>query len=286
MTIQYRNACYSHYYLCAYLPVSAGRDTLSRSLLRFKRGLQPDLNGWIDCSLEILNAGMLPADPSLPGSIAPDQSYSAASPLVQASSVPDPGRPCPIIPGSTILRALHHDETAVAGNAPVSLDQLGSALASRFQCLYSPSLLHKSRPTREVKGLTRQQRETELRDLYYIDTTIPNDPSPGARPDAGPETRPTADQKSHPPFLIIDDVLTTATTIRTIIGAVLRHYPYAPLSVFTLAKADYDSSLNSSTPLKGQNYRLEQGTDWLLAEETPVYYSRQLLKDRIWAGVL
>ncbi|HMH22715.1 MAG TPA: phosphoribosyltransferase [Puia sp.] len=225
---------YPHYYLCNYLPVSAGRDRLSHSLLLFKRGEQPDLDGWIDCSLTILAEGLSQCSPGL-------------------------------FSGGTIIRALHHNETTAGSAGPVSLDQLGRALALRFDCRYAPHLLLKSRVTRPIKAFTRQQRESELGDTYYIEVREP----PGA------EGR---------PFLIIDDILTTATTVRMIIAVVRERFPGSPLFVFTLARADYDAGPNRSTPLKGQHYQLEQDTDWLVAEEGKPYYSGELLKAWIGAG--
>jgi hypothetical protein len=253
--IQVKDETYPHYYLCNYLPVSAGKDTLSHSLLLFKRAHQPDLSGWIDCSLEIFASACLPIGT----------------------------HPIPILPGSTIVRALHHNETVAGEAGPAALDQLGKALASRFQCRYAPSMLHKSRLTREIKGFTRQQRETELQGLYYIcmppptelsPSTVPPDPA-GDHPDQIPQDS---------PILIIDDILTTATTVKMIIAAVRGHFPRSPLAVFTLAKADYDAGPNKTTLLKGQNYVLEQGTDWLVAEETATYYSSQQLKTWINSG--
>src|ERR1700738_2174215 len=120
---------YPHYYLCNYLPLSTGRDTLSYSLLKFKRAQQPDLNGWIDCSLEMLGAAG-------------------------------------IAPGTTIIRALHHDETAIREDKPVALDLLGKALAERFHGFYRPTLLFKSRRAREIRKLGREEREAELKGIY------------------------------------------------------------------------------------------------------------------------
>ena len=74
--LSYKKELYPHYYLCHYLPRSAGRDTLSHSLLKFKRSRQPDLEGWIDCALEMTTS-------------------------------------MPVPPGATLIRALHHNETAI-----------------------------------------------------------------------------------------------------------------------------------------------------------------------------
>src|SRR6186713_319184 len=91
---------YPHYFLCCYLPRSAGRDTFSHSLLKFKLGRQPDLDGWIDCALEALATIDIPA-------------------------------------GTILVRALHHDETNIP-DIPVSLDVLASRLGRRLHIRYLP----------------------------------------------------------------------------------------------------------------------------------------------------
>ncbi|HVU58707.1 MAG TPA: hypothetical protein VHD83_26790 [Puia sp.] len=131
--LSYNQHLYSHYYLCHYLPASAGRDHLSHSLLKFKKGRQPDLEGWLDCSLEL---------------------FARA----------------PIPPGATIVRALHHDETTASPN-PSSLDLLGQQLARRLQHHYHPQLLQKTHPTQPIKLFSKPRREEELRGLYLIDTS-------------------------------------------------------------------------------------------------------------------
>ncbi len=219
--LQIGNASYPHYYLCRYLPSAAGRDTLSHSLLRFKLGRQPDLSGWIDCILATLAS-------------------------------------LPILPQTTIVRALHHDETAVLLDHPASLDRLGAALAARFHSDYRPSLLRKQRPSRPIKGFSKEKRTDELRDLYYMEELLP----------AGP-------------ILILDDILTTGATVAAILAALLPCSPRSSFTIFTLARATYEASPNESLPLKGQNYQLEPGMDWTMAEEgaapyDPAYSGRQL----------
>jgi ATP-dependent DNA helicase RecQ len=215
-TCLYHNtAVYAHYYLCNYLPLSAGKDIFSHSLLKFKMGWQPDLNGWIDCSLEMLASGIPPLIP----------------------------------PGCSIIRALHHDEILAPEDPPTSLDLLGRALAGRFQSFYMPSLIRKTRPARKISRLAIKQREAELNGIYIMNAS-------GSPPDL-----------PKPAFLVIDDILTTAATAKSILSALLSHYPEASVCFFTLAKADYERHLNQSSPLRGQNYQLEQGMDWIVAEE-------------------
>lgn len=239
---------YPHYYLCNYLPVSAGPDRISYSLLKFKQGRQPDLSAWLDCSVEILGG-------SPPSVIAPgySQSYPHDQPVVP--------------PGAILVRALHHQETTVAEGKLTSLDRLGSALAVHFQCFYHPGLLCKSQNAREMKGLSQNQREQELKGLYYLDavyyTTI---------------ITPIIMESPHfikesPHFLVIDDIFTTGTTVKMIIGALTSYFPLSTVCIFTLAKADYDANLNKTTRLSGKHYRMDEGMDWSVAEEDLPYYS-------------
>jgi len=222
--LSYNNDLYPHYYLCHYLPRSVGRDTLSHSLLKFKQGRQPDLEGWIDCALEM------------------------------ASDMPIP-------PGATLVRALHHNETVIPVS-PTALDILGQRLAARFQYHYHPQLLQKARTTQPVKSFAKPQRVEELQGIYSINlpyaATLPQNP-PG-----------------H--WLIIDDLLTSGTTIRAIVQAIRHPFPDAPISIFTLTRADTSSPTPS---LKGQNYQLEQGQDWVLSESAVHYYSLLQLKTMI-----
>jgi predicted amidophosphoribosyltransferase len=225
-SIAYHNSSFRHYYLCHYLPLSAGKDIFSQSLLKFKRRIQPDLDAWIDCSLEVLK---------------------------EISLSPD----------TIILRALSHDETNLSPTRttfPAALDIFGEALAHRFGCPYLPSLLFKSRPTRPCKELSREQRLAELRNIYSI--------APASLPAAAPPDG----ANPSPPFLLIDDILTTGTTMRMIIRAIRRQFPRSLIRIFTLARSDYDPSLNLSSPLHGQNYHLQDHTGWIVAEEEPDGY--------------
>jgi predicted amidophosphoribosyltransferase len=184
-SITHNDSLYRYYYLCKYLPLSAGVDPLSRSLLKFKRGIQPDLDAWIESTLEVFHN-------------------------------------IPLSPDTVIIRALRHDETQVHESPPASLDLLGQALAANFQCQYRPSLLRKSRTTLSNKGLTRNQRETQLNNVYSI--AYEN------LPQAAPPI----------PF---------GTTIRTIIYTLHQAFPHSPLQIFTLARVEHDPDLNHSANL-------------------------------------
>jgi predicted amidophosphoribosyltransferase len=182
---------FAHFYLCPYLPLAAGTDALSLSLIKFKQRIQPDLNAWIDCSARLLG-----------------QLYFS--------------------PDTIIIRPLRHDETTARPDFPSALDLLGQSLATHFRCRYLPTLLTKSRPTLPNKYLTRRERRSQLQDVYQLTTTPPSAGAPNPTP-----------LNPYTPFLLIDDILTTGTTMRALISTIRRDYPDCPINAFTLTRADY-----------------------------------------------
>lgn len=187
----------------------------------------------------------------------------------------------PVGPHTIILRALHHHEFTTNPLRPASLDRLGNALSKRLNCRYHPDLLQKSRPVPEIKKLTRPQRETALFQAYRF--SMPSEPC-------------------HQ-YLILDDIVTTGSTLNAIIAAIHQEYshpqhthpaslptgsePFSLPSIlaFSLARAEYDPSFNLFHSLQGKNYRLEQGSShWRLGEEPDIYsspYSSPSLKEWI-----
>ncbi len=250
-----QKASFRHDYLCHYLPLSAGKDTFSHSLLKFKRRIQPDLDAWIDCSLQELKV----AAPS------PDTIIVRA--LHHQETILGP-RTCPdqhTSPGQNVNPG---QESSFVPGFSAALDLLGEAIAGRFECRYLPSLLSKSRPTQSCKWLSREQRMAEQKGVYCISSaSLPAEPPPA--------------------FLLIDDILTTGTTMRVVIGAVRHRFPRCPIRIFTLARSDHDPALNHSSPLRGQTYRLDEGSTWIVAEEDeewPDEYSIETLKNWISAN--
>jgi predicted amidophosphoribosyltransferase len=175
--------------------------------LKFKHRTQPDFNTWIESALEALHGISL-------------------------------------TPDTIILRALHHDEMTVSV-FPTALDFLGHALARRFGCRYLPSFLRKSRPARPCKKLSRRQRKTELRGIYSLDPAVLPAPSPATLPSPAPSSA-KASGDGVPPFLLIDDILTTGTTMRMIIRTLRRTFPLSPIRIFTLARANDDPSTSTN----------------------------------------
>jgi len=186
---------FTHFYLYPYLPLTAGTDALSLSLLKFKQRIQPDLDAWIDCS---------------------------ARSLGQLDFSPD----------TIIIRPLRHDETTARPDFPSALDLLGRSLALHLHCRYLPTLLCKTRPTLPNKHLTRRERRSQLHDVYRLTT----DP-----------THPTSPLSPLTPLLLIDDILTTGTTMRALISTIRRDYPACPIRAFTLTRAGYSQRATSLT---------------------------------------
>jgi len=260
--IMYKDEQIRHSYLCSYLPLTTTTDPLSRSLLKFKRGRQPDLANWIRATLEgyshyplspdtiILRAlrhneteipqstqTQQPTEPQFQQSTEPQtqqstepQTQQPTEPQFQQSTEPQTQQPTesqfqqstepqtqqptepqsPQKPPSPSLFPL-------PAIKPTPLDLLGQNLSNTFNCQYLPSLLRKSKPTLSNKGLTRENRETQLQNIY----SIPHPP-----PD------------QHP-ILLIDDIFTTGATARAIIQAIRHSSANTPIEVFTLAKATY-----------------------------------------------
>ena len=220
--IMYKDEQIRHSYLCSYLPLTTTTDPLSRSLLKFKRGRQPDLANWIRATLESYSHYPLSRDTIILRALRhneteipqPTKTQQPTEPQTQQPTEPQTQQPTepqsPQKPPSPSLFPL-------PAIKPTPLDLLGQNLSNTFNCQYLPSLLRKSKPTLSNKGLTRENRETQLQNIY----SIPHPP-----PD-------------HHPILLIDDIFTTGATARAIIHAIRHSSANTPIEVFTLAKATY-----------------------------------------------
>jgi predicted amidophosphoribosyltransferase len=162
--------------------------------------------------------------------------------------------------GALVVRALHHDEQVV-NTSHRSLDKLGTKLAHALSGSYHPECLQKVRPVAKLLSLSKAEREQELDSVYrfFIPERMPRN------------------------VLILDDILTSGSTVRAIIAAVLKSYPAANISVFTLGYTEYDVTRNESIRLKGYDYAWEAGRGWMeVAEDSDGYtISLAKLKDHI-----
>src|SRR5579872_143690 len=93
-SILFQKHRYRHFFCCHYLPLSSGIDTVSRSLLKFKRGAQPDLDNWLNRAIDSFRE-----------------------------------TPVDLPPATIIIRALRHKETRSTPDSPTSLDLLGQTLS-------------------------------------------------------------------------------------------------------------------------------------------------------------
>lgn len=207
-----------HYYLCHYVPLTVGKDFLSRSLLRFKERMELDLSAWVECSVEVL------------------KSMS--------------------IEGCIIVRAFNHVERFHTLSA---LDHIGVKLAQTINCRYEPTYLKKAKDVPELKKLNRADRTKALKDVYQF---VP----------------PAKSLKSN--FLILDDILTTGTTTMAIATAIREQLPSATITVFTLAKADYDLQMNEQVIFEAEHFQWH-GNAWEVREDEVQYESLAELKRKI-----
>lgn len=93
---------------------------------------------------------------------------------------------------------------------------------------YAPHLLKKARVTTQVKFLSLPERAAELLDVYLFDSLGSDEPEQ---------------------VIILDDVLTTGTTVRAVIHAIRSVWHSCPIQIFTLASTDYQAKLNVSIQL-------------------------------------
>jgi predicted amidophosphoribosyltransferase len=143
-----------------------------------------------------------------------------------------------------IIRALHSFETVAGSEPDNALDRLGQSLSTVFDCTYYPEIISKTRPTGSIKSLTIAQRKKEIEDVYRLKQDTFN--------------------FNYRKVLIIDDVVTSGTTVCAIMTAILDAYPKAEIEVFCLAW----------TPtLKQQEYFTREQNQTFLVNEPPSGYS-------------
>lgn len=155
--------------------------------------------------------------------------------------------------GCLILRALNSNEIAVdKPNSP--LDDLGRKIASALKGDYIPECLVKRRRVRKLSLLSRTERELELSDNYVFDGTRA--------------------KRYYSEILILDDILTSGTTLRSIIDAIRLAFPTCLVQSFTLASTDKQARLNQSIHLSSIGYEWKSEKGWLIVEDKPADYSQ------------
>lgn len=227
--LEFNSEEFTHYYLCQYRPLSVGLDDLSRSILNFKCGRQPDVEAWTECSVSELEQVHIKKD-------------------------------------CLILRVLSSTEKIINDASDTPLDYLGIQVAKNLNAHYIPSLLKKTRATSQVKFLSLAERAAELSDVYVFDTLNSDVPSQ---------------------VLILDDILTTGTTVQAVIHAIRSVWHSCPIQIFTLASTDYHAKLNMSVQLSSYAYAWEIEKGWKVAEDESKYSSELAsLKSKIFADFI
>ena len=162
--------------------------------------------------------------------------------------------------GLVIMRALGSDEKSVSPSSRTALDWLGRKLAEKLDGDYCPERLCKIRTTRSVKSLSKVEREIELKDVYSFKG------------------------ESVGEILILDDILTTGTTMKEIIKAIRAVLPSCSINLFTLANTDHQALLNQHISLAGYSYTWQE-EEWKTVAESEEFYNQfvrlksQILKD-------
>ncbi len=157
-----------------------------------------------------------------------------------------------------VLRALSSDEMKVYSSNGTQLDKLALRLANLVTGTYQPELLYKTRKTKSMKFLSLYDRIKELQNVYAF-----------------------TGQSSFKEILILDDILTTGTTMKEIVKAIRQVSRSSSITLFTLASTDHQATMNKTISLSSTSYIWEK-EDWKLIAEEGVYYgSLDMLKSRI-----
>ena len=155
------------------------------------------------------------------------------------------------------LRALGSNETSVPPSSRTALDWMGKKIAQKLEVDYCPELLSKIKATHSLKLLTKTEREMALQNVYSFN----------------------GDDAEE--VLILDDILTTGTTMKAIIQAIRMALPSCPINLFTLASTDHQALLNSDLTLTGTSYTWQE-EEWQTVAETEAFYNQlDLLKSQI-----
>ena len=164
------------YHLAYYQAPRYGyQDVISKHLQDFKSGREPQTENWIRL---------------------------AAPRISRAASF------------TMIIRALHSNETTVAGNSP--LDRLCQAIATEGGAIYAPERLHKTKDVRPMGQLgAKAARQAELAEVYqFNDSGLPESAK----------------------ILLVDDLVTTGSTLEAIAAAIRKVQPTAVIECFVLGR--------------------------------------------------
>ncbi len=118
-----------------------------------------------------------------------------------------------------IVRVLGSSEMEASGRT--SLDKLGTTLVKHTNSFYSKSSLRKLKQTRQFKKLSLAERKREVHGLYIFQ-------------------KPIELLSNSPKILLIDDIITSGTTIKEINRAIKLAIPHSMIYFFSIGKT-FDS---------------------------------------------
>lgn len=157
-----------------------------------------------------------------------------------------------------IIRALGLEEMNATTTSRTAMDWLGHRMEKEGLGKYFPDPLQRTKQVRAVKRLSKAEREIELDGAYQFQ------------------------QVNSSQVLILDDILTTGTTMKAIIRAIRMVLPNCKISLFTLATTDHQAILNRNVVLASNTYSWDD-KEWAttLTEPEEFYNEFATLKKMI-----
>lgn len=142
-----------------------------------------------------------------------------------------------------VVRALHsYENDRVFKRKP--LDYLGNRLAWVLGWKYTPTLIRKLWPTQKAHHLfSKEQREDEFLNNYTLNEDIK--------------------YIKDTPVLIVDDIVTTGTTMSAILNALNDHCSSENLTVFSFAKTGYEPGFNQQLAVRGDLFTYDPKLGWI-----------------------
>ena len=162
--------------------------------------------------------------------------------------------------GDMMVRALGHQETAVLWRSePKPMDLFCRFISEKSGCAYSPDIIRKKWKTEKLRYMNRAQRERATQDAYELAPVF----------GWGKQC-----------VWIMDDVVTTGSTVRAIAAALLKRYPEVELRAFCLARTDGDYGDVERGLVRGEHYGWDVKTGNWMAMEEPTLYGKEWLPRR------
>lgn len=153
--------------------------------------------------------------------------------------------------GDVLVRALGHQETAILWRSdPKPMDVLCRYISEKSGCAYSPDVLRKKRKTDKLTGMNRMERLRVMESAYELAPVF---------------------GWGNKRVWIMDDVVTTGSTIRTIAATLRKRYASVDLRAFCLARTDGHTGDLERGLLQGEHYDWDGQRGWVAMEEAVGY---------------